>query len=238
MQLPYSSDILSALAQSGITNLAPGGKARAFADIVAAQLGTIDSSQFVNISATLLPFATGDSLDLIGQIFGVTRIQRQDAYSDSSDNNFQFYVRTGTFGDLNSGNDIQVPANIQIYTAAPNGPIYLTDAVTLLAGNSVQSFSATSVYTGSSGNTATGVFSQSNFTNYTQAATGGLLVTNNFGVIGGRDVEDDASYQYRIPLSGLALFPGNRSVILCENKPSAQAHFSRDTTWARPDLSK
>ena len=60
--------------QSGITQLAPGGKARAFADIVASQLGVIETNQFVNITATLLPFATGDSLDLIGQIFGVTRI--------------------------------------------------------------------------------------------------------------------------------------------------------------------
>ena len=196
----YSSDILAALAQSGITQLAPGGKARAFADIIASELGILESNQFVNITQTLLPFATGDSLDLIGQIFGVTRIQRQDGYSDSSDNNFQFYVRTGTFGDLNSGNDISIPANTQIFTSAPNGPVYLTDAVTLLAQNSVQSFSATSVCTGSAGNAASGVFTRSNFTNYTQSAFGGLLVTNTYGVTGGRDTEDDDSYQYRIHL--------------------------------------
>jgi hypothetical protein len=168
--------------------------------MVAAELGILENNEFLNVTQTLLPFASGDSLDLIGQIFGVTRIQAQDAYSDVSDNNFQFYVRTGTFGDLNSGNDIHIPANIQIFTAAPNGPIYLTDAINLPAGNSVQSFSATSVYTGSSGNTAAGVFTRTNFTNYTSFPTGGLLVTNNYGVIGGRDVEDDTSYQYRIHL--------------------------------------
>ena len=66
--------------------------------------------------------------------------------------------------------------------------------------NSVQSFSATSVSTGSSGNTSSGVFTRHNFTNYTQSAAGGLLVTNNYGIIGGRDTEDDDSYQYRIHL--------------------------------------
>ena len=120
---------------------------------------------------------------------------------DAADRNFQFYVRTGTFGDLNSGNNIQIPANIQIFTAAPKGPIYLIDVVTLLAGSSVQSFSATSVSTGSSGNTSSGVFTRHNFTNYTQSAAGGLLVANNYGIIGGRDTErdteDDDSCQYR-----------------------------------------
>jgi hypothetical protein len=196
----YSADILSALAQSGITQLAPGGKARAFADIMASELGVIETNDFINITATLLPFATGNSLDLIGQIFGVTRIQQQDATVDSGDDNFQFYVRTGTFGDINSGQDINIPANVQIFTDDPNGPIYLTDAVTLLAGNSTQSFSATSVYPGSSGNVASQVFTHSNFTGYTDAAFGSLLVTNNYGVIGGRDVESDTDYQYRIHL--------------------------------------
>lgn len=167
---------------------------------MATQLGTLETNEFTNITQTLLPFATGDSLDLIGQIFGVTRIQSQDASVDSSDGNFQFYVRTGTFGDINSGQDIQIPANVQIFTEALNGPVYLTDAVTLPTQLSSQSFSATSVSTGSTGNTAAGVFNRHNFTGYTNAAYGSLLVTNNYGIIGGRDQEDDDSYQYRIHL--------------------------------------
>jgi hypothetical protein len=56
------------------------------------------------------------------------------------------------------------------------------------------------VGTGSTGNTAAGVFTRHNFTGYTQASYGSLLVTNNYGIIGGRDQESDADYQYRIHL--------------------------------------
>ena len=60
--------------------------------------------------------------------------------------------------------------------------------------------SATSLLPGSSGNTSPGVFSRHNFTGYTQSAYGGLLVTNTYGITGGRDTEDDDSYRYRIHL--------------------------------------
>ena len=44
------------------------------------------------------------------------------------------------------------------------------------------------------------MFDKHNFTNYTQSNFGSLLVTNQFGITGGRDTEDDQSYQYRIHL--------------------------------------
>lgn len=50
------------------------------------------------------------------------------------------------------------------------------------------------------GNTAAGVFTRHNFTNYTQSSFGSLLVTNSYGIIGGRDTESDTDYQYRIHL--------------------------------------
>ncbi len=45
-----------------------------------------------------------------------------------------------------------------------------------------------------------GVFTRHNFSNYAQSAFGGLLVTNTYGITGGRDQEDDESYRYRIHL--------------------------------------
>jgi hypothetical protein len=74
------------------------------------------------------------------------------------------------------------------------------DAVNLSESASVQSFSAASVSTGSAGNTPSEIFTRHNFTNYTQSSFGGLLVTNTYGIIGGRDREDDESYRYRIHL--------------------------------------
>ena len=52
----------------------------------------------------------------------------------------------------------------------------------------------------SAGNAASGIFSLSNFTGYTESAFGLLLVTNNYGIVSGADAELDANYRYRIQL--------------------------------------
>src|SRR5258708_39681911 len=106
----FQSQIISALATSGITQLSPGGKARAFADAVGDILGTVETDTFNMVSQSLLPFATGVSLDLIGDIFGVARIGQSNSTIIPNDNNFEFFVRTGTFGSINNGNAIIVPA--------------------------------------------------------------------------------------------------------------------------------
>lgn len=197
----FQQNILSALATSGITQLSPGGKARAFADIVGDQLGTTETDIFNMVNQTLLPYATGSSLDLIGDIFGVSRLGQQNSTVIPDDNNFEFYVRSGTFGSINSGGAIVVPAGVLIGSSSPNGPTFvLTQAVTLPSGSNSVFFAATSTTPGSAGNVASGVIDQTNFTNYTQSQFSTLLVTNNFGVVGGSDVESDDDYRYRINL--------------------------------------
>ena len=175
-------------------------RARAFCDIVANELAELESRQFQNIAQSLLPFATDTSLDLIGEIFGVPRLTAQNASVDISEQNFQWYVRNGTFGSINSGQDIIIPAGVQIYTAAQNGPVYVSSAVSLPAGSSAQSFSAASLYSGAAGNAPAGIFARHNFTNYTESAYGSLLITNNYGIVNGADAEDDDNYRYRIRL--------------------------------------
>ena len=89
---------------------------------------------------------------------------------------------------------IEIPSDVRISTGDPNGAIYLTDPVTLPAGDSREFFSARSLAPGSVGNAPAGVFTRHNFTGYEDARFGALLVTNNFGLVGGRDAEsDDAS---------------------------------------------
>mgnify|MGYP000346385784 CR=1 FL=1 len=79
----YQVEILQALADTGIRQLAAGGKARAFCDIVAAKMGELDTRQFLNISETLLPFASDRNLDLIGEIYGVYRLRSADSQCSS-----------------------------------------------------------------------------------------------------------------------------------------------------------
>lgn len=197
----FQNQILSALAASGITQLSPGGKARAFADIVGNVLSTVESDTFNMVSQSLLPFATGDSLDLIGDVFGVARIGQQNSIVIPDDNNFEFFVRTGTFGSINNGQSITVPAGVVVSASTPGGPSFvLSQAVTLPANSNAVFFSASSATPGSAGNIASGVIDQTNFTNYAQSQFSTLLVTNNFGVVGGRDSESDDDYRFRINL--------------------------------------
>lgn len=197
----YASEILAALQTTGITNTTPGGKARALADIIADRMGELESRQFIAASQLLLPYATGNALDSLGVIYGVQRLQNSDAASPATDGNFEFYVRNGTFGSINNGNPVVIPAGTRIFTQISNGPVYSVDVdTTLLPSVSSKSFSASSLSTGSAGNAAANIFTQSNFSNYAQSQFGSLLVTNNFGIVTGNDPEPDESYRYRINL--------------------------------------
>jgi hypothetical protein len=194
-------DILGALTQTGIQQTAAGGKARAFCDIVGDQLGTMETNEFLNLGQTLIHYASADNLDFLGEIFGVYRLGQQIASVSQGDTNFRFYVAGGgKFGDINSGSDINLPAGTLIMTAAQAGPLFLTDTLfTLKAVDKEQFVSAYSASPGSSANAAAGVFNRwsGNFT-YSNAAFGSLLVTNAYGVVGGRDDESDDNYRYRI----------------------------------------
>lgn len=144
---------------------------------MANELAELEQNEFSNIAQSLLPFATDTNLDLLGEIFGVPRLAQTTASVEIGDQNFEWYVRNGTFGSINGGQDIVIPAGVCIYTAAGSaGPVYIADAVTLPAAQSSMFFSATALYSGSAGNAASGIFSQSNFTNYVESSYGSLLV--------------------------------------------------------------
>ena len=86
----YSCNLWSENLPTGIWQLAPGGKARAFGDIVANELAELENRQFANIAQSLLPFATDTSLDLLGEIYGVTRLPQTSATVNIGDQNFEW----------------------------------------------------------------------------------------------------------------------------------------------------
>jgi len=92
----------------------------------------------------------------------------------------------------------------------PTVTVYLSDPVTLLAGDSQAYFSARSLFAGTISNSPARVFNRHNFTNYAESRFGSLLVTNDFGIIGGRDQEDDAGIRRAaapVQTSRPAVFP-------------------------------
>jgi len=197
----FQADILSQMQGTGVTQLNPGGKARAFGDIVGSEMGGLELRSYAALGQSLLPFATADNLDFLGEMYGVTRLDGSTAASDASEDNFTFYVQSGTFGSINGGNDIIIPAGTVLSTGVSTGTAYTTDASVLLpATSSSVSFSATCTSDGSSGNIPAASLTSHNFQGYTDFRYGSLLVTNDFGVISGADPELDDNYRYRISL--------------------------------------
>jgi len=186
---------------TGVTQLSPGGKARAFCDIVGNEMGGLELRSYASIGQSLLPFATLDNLDFIGEIYGIPRLDGSTASASVSDGNCVFYVLSGTFGAINSGQDITVPAGTVITTPSTVGPVFTTDdSVLLPAGSSSVSFAATCVIDGAGGNVSANALVNHNFQGYTDFRYGTLLVTNNAGIVTGSDAELDDNYRYRINL--------------------------------------
>jgi uncharacterized phage protein gp47/JayE len=199
----YQSDLLTALQQTGITQVQPGGKARAFSDMVGNELGNLDSNNYAMIGQVLLPYALGDNLDFIGALFGVYRIQQQNAVVLSSDQNFEFYTNASSFGAINNGNDIVIPAGTQVFSSTNSSSVFATLSTITLSANNEPTFyfAATALTSGAAANTAAYQINATNFSNYTNSRFGSLLVTNNLGIVSGADEESDDNFRYRIALS-------------------------------------
>src|SRR5208282_359087 len=94
-------------------------------------MGTVEVDVYNMISQSLLPYATGSNLDLIGAIFGVPRLPQSNAIVIADDDNFEFYVRTGTFGAINSGSSITIPAGVILSSSSPTGPTFTVTSTTI-----------------------------------------------------------------------------------------------------------
>lgn len=87
----------NALSGTPFSNLAPGSRARILMDAVGAVVA--DTTQFLDFAQqrTLFPNASGQTLDMYGELLGTPRIQAQRLQVLARDRTFRFSVST-TFG--------------------------------------------------------------------------------------------------------------------------------------------
>jgi uncharacterized phage protein gp47/JayE len=186
---------------SAIANLAPGSKARQIIEAVGEVLGTVGTELSLGLISSLLPNATGSSLDLLADMVGLQRLPEIRARVETADNNFKYYVKTGTFGDINGGSAITISAGTQIRTGSNRGrsdsSMIQRTAVTLPAGSSEVYFSADQIGQVLLRGMAAGSLQRHDFVGYIDSAFKSLLVTNVKG-IAGRPVESDQNLRFRI----------------------------------------
>ena len=150
------------------------------------------------LDATNFLTASGRDLDTVAALFGITRSPARRASSTALERNFRFYVSSGTFGDLNAGNDIIVPVNTVLYYESRDRTrrieYRLVSPVTLSAAASNQFIAVEAIRPGKSSNVSKLIVS-----NHT-LSYGSLLVANVYPVINGADEQTDEAIRYFISI--------------------------------------
>lgn len=203
---------------SNITFLSPGSKARMLVDILSEEIG-LQAAQFdSNIGAGLLREAKGNTLDYIGEVFGLERLQEVRSQIYSSERNFSFYTIGGTFGNINNEEDILIKAGtVQISNSSlfsSEDIIYRNKEDIILKANEDRVFfSAHAITSGSNANAGSNTLIYHNFKGYADSFGNSLAVSNSNSITYGRDRESDENYRYRIQKEKISSEAGNETSI-------------------------
>jgi len=189
-----------------ITQMVPGAKARALLEIVNRELGAAYRTFSSDFIRGYVKNATGEDLDLIGELVGVTRGQATRNDIEANTNIQKFYVENGTFGTINTINGVPtsftIPAGTMIQNRTLDGsqPIQyrLVDNVVCAAGDTEAYGAVQAMEFGTISNVGAGTLVIHNFELYQDYRAGTLLTKNIEGIAFASDTESDANYRYRI----------------------------------------
>lgn len=205
---------------TGITQLSPGGKARAILEAFAREHGSVAESFDIEMAQAFVRTASGDNLDLIGEIVGIVRLEAKSAEIDAAHNNIKFYVISGTFGDITGGVTKVIPAGTLLYAkqssisgSRTTATYRLTSSVSLLPTATEAYVSAISTQTGTKSSVGAGAINAHAFTDYDDVANNSLKITNISGIVGGSNRESDTNFRYRISNAILASEAANEIAV-------------------------
>lgn len=203
---------------TGLTFLSPGSKARQLVEILTEELG-LEAEKFdANVGAALLRGASGVLLDYIGEILGVQRMRSEKAEVFEEEKNFFFYTLEPTFGDINNGEDIIIPAGKMLcYNTEEPGPNQVAytnvEVVSLPRLENQVFFAASARESGEKSNIGGNSIAFHDFRNYSDSLSRSLLINNSESITYGRDTESDDNYRYRIQKEKISAEAGNETSI-------------------------
>jgi len=209
------SEIVSDLVNNtALTTAAPGTKARALTEAVAKRLATAYRQFDETILLSFIRHAEGKFLDWLGELLSLERRQPTRASVSAGQLVVKFYVETGTFGSINGGLDITLPAGVNI-SASPTttgiAEYRLPVSVVLNRTRSEQYVPVESLASGSAASVGRYQLKYHDFNgidNYTD-----LKVINTSSIDNGSDTETDASYRYRLSQQVVAAEAANSTSI-------------------------
>lgn len=194
---------------TGIGKYNRGGKARAFIEVIADQYAATYSDLSSVAAGVLLRTASGKQLDDIGAMFGVYRLPALAASAEASDQNVEFYTESGTFGSLNSGNPILIPAGTRITSSLSDIEYVTPNSILLDSSLSAQYIDLVSTTNGEKSKLDSNSLDSVDFKDYTNYSANSLRVRNRYPLENGQDSETDTNFRFRISTAMMRSSGGN-----------------------------
>lgn len=216
---------------TNITQLSPGSKTRFLLDAMTEEQAAQHELFDTNLAQAYIRWADARYLDFFGDMLNIPRLESQRGFVDVEDQNFLFFVDGGTFGDINSGQDINIPSGTIISTPTPEIELrtFEADNNEILAQQVIEYELISPVLCPSSRSYAYGqirakiegsisdvprnVLKKHSFSSYTLSNNNRLKCTNKYAVANGRNRETDGSYRYRLMNAFKARERANRMAI-------------------------
>lgn len=182
--------------RTGINNWNSDSVIRSIVEPIGAELARVNSDVQSVLSSMSLREAKSLDLDNLGANRGVDRLNATRSRAKKEDNNFYFYMTSGTFGDLNNGNPINVPSGTLITAAGANENVLVyrvSENIILNPGDVIAYCSIECVSIGALGNCSARTLTKHKIT-----PSPVLKCSNRLPISNGRDIESDENYRYRI----------------------------------------
>ena len=183
---------------TAITRFTPGAKARSLLRAMAKMVGGMHRIFEFDQALSFVSGASGIYLDFIGELLGVERLAASQARVDAQENNVRFYTLEDSFGAINGGLSIKVPANTVIQTNGGRSQYRTVREEARPSGSSSSFVSVEAVQEGPIANVGQNALRVHAFTAYADSANDTLLVTNDSPIDAGHAVESDDLYRFRI----------------------------------------
>lgn len=212
---PAESMIKALEERTGITGTAGDSMAKVMTDSVAQEIVQQNNQMVEALESTQISQARGRNLDELAASHGIRRLDPRQAFSESTERSFYFYVPTGTFGDLNGGAPIPLPVGTEIYpdSSEENQILYqTTEEYVLDPASSLEYCSVQAVSFGSTQNVGPRMLNShalsSQFPN--------LYCTNRYAIVTGRTRENDDQLRFRLSNLFTTLASNNKSALLMQ----------------------
>ena len=211
--------------RSGITHWSKDGIAKSMVDAIATEQALISQRVTRALNGIQIGTASGKALENLGENRSVRRLTQTFAESQMNENNFFFYCST-TFGSINGGSDIVLPAGTIITPGDSLTPGRVSSANQKISYATTQTYTlpaAASVYycgikaqtPGTAQNVAENVLISHNFTGYSDFSAGApLLCKNNYSIVNGQNLESDENLRFRISSHYAGLAGATRDALL------------------------